>query len=249
MVSFSLIVAHRSLDLVGELAQDLVEHVAKMLSIHCESVNLLKENGETDSHMLLLPDTVVNGLDLIFNMMTASLDHIVPEEWRDSAEAILVQMRSGVHSLSEKDDLGHIEGNLEEWTEELAKMKAGDANKMDVAHAHAKLKRRVSQRLGASAANEVMGKVGTMPIIRPGGAKEEERGYWGWGKVKNVGRFIGGGHSEPLSPRRKKNGNKDLDEIDNFLESVMAEHGGGYGTAEEDEEDGNEDSDFFDSRL
>ncbi|GMH67984.1 hypothetical protein TrRE_jg9767 [Triparma retinervis] len=136
-----------------------------MLSIHCESVNLLKENGETESHMLLLPDTVVNGLDLIFNMITASIDEIIPEEWRGSAEAILNQMRSGVHSLSEKDELGHITGHLEEWTGELAKMKAGGANKMDVAHAHAKLKRRVSRSLGANAANEIMGEEGVPSTV------------------------------------------------------------------------------------
>ena len=59
-----------------------------------------------------------------------------------------------------------------------------------------------------------------------------------------MGRIIGGFSPEPLSPRRRKK-NKELDEIDNFLESVMAEHG--YGTAEEDEED--EGADFFDSRL
>ena len=229
------------LEIVGTLAQDLVEHVAKMLSIHCESVQLMQENGETESNMLLLPDAVVDGLDLIFNMVSASLDHIVPREWRESAEFLLDQMRSGVHSLTEynKGNLGQVKGHLDEYAGELAKtLKDSNASKMDVAHKFAKTKRKMSLTIGHKAANEVMSEVGTMPVIKANN-KTEEGAHWGWGKIRGITRMTGAYSPSKIGKRK----DKELEEIDDFLASVMAETGGdddGFDDAEED---------WFDSRL
>ena len=68
-----------------------------MLSIHVE-------RASSGISGVRLPDGVVHGLDLIFNMMSASLDTVVSAEWRDTAEGLLERIRDGVHSLSDYPD-------------------------------------------------------------------------------------------------------------------------------------------------
>ena len=129
------------LDIVGRLASDLIEHVANMLSIHVE-------RASSGVPGVLLPDGVVHGLDLIFNMMSASLDTVVSAEWRGTAEGLLERIRDGVHSLSDYPDEG-LQGEISNYSKELREtLNRGDSTKMDVAHLESRMKRRLSTVLG-----------------------------------------------------------------------------------------------------
>ncbi|GMH63441.1 hypothetical protein TrST_g1634 [Triparma strigata] len=211
------------LDIVGNLASDLIEHVASMLSIHVERAS----SGVSG---VLLPDGVVHGLDLIFNMMSASLDTVVSAEWRDTAEGLLERIRDGVHSLSDYPDQ-EVQGEISNYSKELREtLERGDSTKMDVVHLESRMKRRLSTVLGNGL--EVHKKTAELGITAL--HKNTVGRSWTskWGVVQAMSHTIGS-YSPEKNTKHKKD--KGLAEVDDFLSSVMAEH------VEEDE--------FFESQV
>ncbi|GMH60521.1 hypothetical protein TL16_g03070 [Triparma laevis f. inornata] len=211
------------LDIVGRLASDLIEHVANMLSIHVE-------RASSGVPGVLLPDGVVHGLDLIFNMMSASLDTVVSAEWRGTAEGLLERIRDGVHSLSDYPDEG-LQGEISNYSKKLREtLNRGDSTKMDVAHLESRMKRRLSTVLGTGLV--VHQKTAELGLTAH--SKNEMGRAWTskWGKVQAISHTIGS-----YSPEKNKKHKKDeaIAEVDDFLSSVMAEH------VDEDE--------FFESRV
>ena len=83
------------MNMVAGLSTDLIAHVSKMLQIQCERLTE-GEKGEGKAGVLL-PDGVVNGLDLVLNMLTAAMDDGLPTEWKEAGVGLLERLRGNIH--------------------------------------------------------------------------------------------------------------------------------------------------------
>jgi hypothetical protein len=124
------------LPIVSELAKDLIGHVSTLLT-----------GGDLNSSGGNLPAMVIEGLDLIFNMLILSLDGLVSPHWLEKSRGLIANIQSGVHSLSEHPD-PNVQRELKDYARELLKvLKSRDSSKMDVAFQNTKLQRRMSSML------------------------------------------------------------------------------------------------------
>ena len=206
------------LDIVGGLATDLVQHVAKTMNMHYESIN-----GE-GGHALFLPESVVDGMDLIFNMISAAMEEMgIDENWRESCQGLIMSLKEGVHSLNDlkKDDSAVRE--FDQHSIALQKIMSDKRSTVvDVMHQQSKFKKRLSIATGHS--------LGVINEHLEGETSPKGKGSkFGWGKLKTS--LQGGQHGpqhefEGYAFDQHMRKDEDVGTVGDFLSNIMDAHGG-----------------------
>jgi hypothetical protein len=222
------------LNIVSELATELIEHVAKVMGMHYETAN-----GSDGQHDVYLPDSVIDGMDMIFNMVSAAMENMgMDETWRDSVQGILASLQQGVHSLKDYTGVSdELHNEFDSHARELHQIMADSKSTVvDVAHARVKFKRRLSARTGAP--------LGTINEHLEGGTSPSKKGkdMFGWKTLKSTLQFAqpidhGSAHAfKEYKAEEMFKKDEDLKEIGDFLSMVMEDHD------EEDDDDNFEDA-------
>ena len=194
-----------------ELARDLIAHVSRMLT------------GSDLARSSTLPATVVDGLDLIFNMMISSLDGLVSPDWLEKSRALISNIQSGVHALSEHPD-PEVQRELKDYARELQKvLTSRESSKMDVAFQNTKLKRRMSAMLDSKSMRKMSEEISIV--------KEDDVVVAT--KPSSWGMLVGMAPPKVPPPPAGKptkiiahaTHDKDVKEVDDFLSNML--HGGG----------------------